>query len=89
MPVDHTKNIIEVENVSFGYNEELVLEKVNLNIHKGDYLGVIGPNGGGKSTLLKLILGLLTPSQGTIKLFGIDVRNFKEWWRVGYVPQKG
>ncbi|KKS93134.1 MAG: ABC transporter ATP-binding protein [Candidatus Collierbacteria bacterium GW2011_GWB1_44_6] len=88
MPVDHTKNIIEVENVSFGYNEELVLEKINFNIHKGDYLGVIGPNGGGKSTLLKLILGLLTPSQGTIKLFGIDVRNFKEWWRVGYVPQK-
>ena len=47
MSVDHTKNIIEVSGVSFAYNEDLVLENVDLNIHKGDYLGVIGPNGGG------------------------------------------
>ena len=88
MSVDHTKNIIEVNNISFGYGEDLVLENVSVNIHKGDYLGVIGPNGGGKSTLLKIILGLLTPAKGTIKLFEKDIKEFHEWWRVGYVPQK-
>ncbi len=88
MPVDHTQNIIEIEEVSFAYNEDLVLEKVSLNIHKGDYLGVIGPNGGGKTTLIKIILGLLKPSKGVVKMFGEDIHTFKDWTRVGYVPQK-
>ncbi len=88
MPVDHTNNIIEVEGVSFAYNEDLVLENVSLNIHKGDYLGVIGPNGGGKTTLIKIMLGLLSPSKGIIKMFGQDIHDFKEWSRIGYVPQK-
>lgn len=66
MSVNHQQNIIEVKNVSFSYGDEVVLENINLNIHKGDYLGIIGPNGGGKTTLLKLILGLLKPTSGTI-----------------------
>lgn len=88
MPVDHTKNIIEIENVSFAYNEDLILDKVDLNIHQGDYLGVIGPNGGGKTTLIKIMLKLLTPSKGVVKLFGEDVHVFKDWSKIGYVPQK-
>ena len=88
MPVDHTKNIIEIDGVSFAYNEDLILENVSLNIHKGDYLGVIGPNGGGKTTLIKVMLGLLKPSQGVVKMFGEDIHTFKDWSRVGYVPQK-
>lgn len=88
MQVDHTNNIIEVEEVSFAYNEDLVLEKVSLNVHKGDYLGVIGPNGGGKTTLIKIMLGLLTPTVGVIKLFGQDIHGFKDWSKIGYVPQK-
>ncbi len=88
MPVDHTKNIIEIEGVSFAYNEDLVLDNVVLNIHKGDYLGVIGPNGGGKSTLIKIMLGLLEPSRGAVKLFGQDIHTFKDWSKIGYVPQK-
>lgn len=88
MSVDHTKNIIEIEGVSFAYNEDLVLENVSLNIHKGDYLGVIGPNGGGKTTLIKIMLGLLNPSKGMVKMFGQDIHSFKDWSRVGYVPQK-
>src|SRR5512140_2643700 len=88
MPVDHTKNIIEIEEVSFAYNEDLVLDRVSLNIHKGDYLGVIGPNGGGKTTLVKIMLGLLSPSKGVVKMFGEDIHSFKDWSRVGYVPQK-
>lgn len=88
MPIDHTKNIIEVRGVSFGYNDDLVLEKVDLNIHKGDYLGLIGPNGGGKTTLIKIMLGLLTPSEGTVKMFGENTKVFRDRSKIGYVPQK-
>jgi len=91
MSVDHTKNIIEVTNVSFSYfgkNDDEVLKDINLNIHQGDYLGIIGPNGGGKTTLLKLMLGLLKLTQGNIKLFGQDIQDFKNWAEIGYVPQK-
>ncbi len=79
MQIDHKKNIIEVKNVSFSYGKEPILENINLNIHEGDYLGIIGPNGGGKTTLLKLILGLLKPTTGTIH--SVDVP-------IGYVAQK-
>lgn len=77
---DHTKNIIEIKNVSFSYFEgNPVLKDIDLNIHYGDYLGIIGPNGGGKSTLIKLILGLLKPTSGTINVFAHSI---------GYVAQK-
>lgn len=88
MSVDHTKNIIEIQAVSFAYGGATVLDKVSLNIHQGDYLGIVGPNGGGKTTLLRVILGLLKPSSGTIKLFGSPCLCRKERSRLGYVPQK-
>jgi len=88
MQVDHSKNIIEVKNISFKYGEEKVLENISLDIHQGDYLGVVGPNGAGKTTFIKIILGLLTPESGTIKIFGKDMKQFKGWQRIGYVPQK-
>ncbi|MBU3979082.1 ATP-binding cassette domain-containing protein, partial [Patescibacteria group bacterium] len=69
--IDHTNTIIELNRVCFSYTEEEVIKDVTLEIHKGDYVGIIGPNGGGKSTLLKLMLGILKPNKGTIKLFGI------------------
>ncbi len=86
--VDHTENIIEVENVSFFYGKTEVFRDINLTIHRGDYLGLVGGNGSGKTTLLKIILGLLTPSSGSVKLFGEDLKNFKDWQKIGYVPQK-
>ncbi len=80
MPVDHTKNIIEIKNVCFAYSgDQWVLRNINLDVHQGDYLGIIGPNGGGKTTLLKIMLGLLKPQEGTVKLF-VN--------KIGYVPQK-
>ncbi len=89
MSVDHNKNILEVKNVSFAYSANApVLTAISLNIHSGDYLGVIGPNGGGKTTLLKIMLGLLQPTSGSISLFGQDIRDFKDWPAIGYVPQK-
>ncbi len=89
MHIDHTHNIIELHDVSFSYHaEETTLSHITFNIHKGDYLGIIGPNGGGKTTLLKLMLGLLKPDSGIIKLFGQDIRDFKDWYKIGYVRQK-
>jgi len=88
MPVDHSHNIIEIKNLSFAYGRELILENISLNIHQGDYIGLIGPNGAGKTTLFKLILGLLRPQSGSIRLFGQDIATFKDWQKIGYVPQR-
>jgi zinc transport system ATP-binding protein len=76
---------VEIENLSFAYEDQLVLEDVNLTVEEKDFLAIIGPNGGGKSTLLKLILGLLQPTQGTIRVLGQPPQKSLE--KVGYVPQ--
>lgn len=89
MQVDHGKNIIELDRVHFSYDgKSEVLSDVSLKVHRGDYLGLIGPNGAGKTTLLKIMLGLLRPSMGSVKLFGKNLNEFKEWDKIGYVPQK-
>lgn len=88
MPVDHTKNIIEVRGVSFSYGLGNILHEVNFEIHQGDYVGIVGPNGGGKTTLFRVMLGLLRPQIGSVRLFGEDVEDFKDWQKIGYVPQK-
>ncbi len=85
--VTHRENIIEVETVSFSYGATTVLENVNLSVHKGDYLGLVGGNGSGKTTLLKIILGLLEQTSGSVKLFNQDQASFKDWPKIGYVPQ--
>lgn len=87
--VDHTKNIIELTHISFAYQKpDYALSNISFNVHKGDYLGIIGPNGGGKTTVLKIMLGLLKPSEGKVKLFGQEIDHFKDWYKIGYVPQK-
>lgn len=72
--------LINISNLSFKYQKTPILENINLSIKSDDFLAIIGPNGGGKSTLLKLILGLLEPQSGTI------VKNIKTS-EMGYVPQ--
>lgn len=87
--VDHTNSIIELQNISYSYgNANFAVQNISFNIHKGDYLGIIGPNGGGKTTLLKIMLGLIPPAGGTVKLFGQDIHEFRNWHKIGYVPQK-
>lgn len=86
--INHSKNVIEVKDVTFTYGQEEILKSITLNVHKGDYLGVVGSNGAGKTTLIKIILRLLKPHRGSIKLFGEDIKDFKDWSKVGYVPQK-
>ncbi|KKR33411.1 MAG: ABC transporter related protein [Candidatus Gottesmanbacteria bacterium GW2011_GWC2_39_8] len=84
----NTEIIVKLEKVSFSYTKEEAVKNVSLLVHKGDYTGIIGPNGGGKSTLLKLMLGILKPNKGTVELFGTDINHFKDWQKIGYVPQK-
>jgi len=75
---------IHVNNLSFAYRpDEYVLKDVSFDIHAGQFIGIIGPNGGGKSTLLKVLLGLLTPQKGKVNIFGDEPLNQS----VGYVPQ--
>lgn len=85
----HAENIIEVDDVTFGFGpHEPVLDNVSLAVHRGDYLGIVGPNGGGKTTLIRCLLGLAKPQLGVIKLFGQDLAKFHDWQKIGYVPQK-
>lgn len=81
------EKIIEITGVSFNQDASRILEDINLEIKRGDFLGIIGPNGAGKSTLLKIMLGLIKSTSGTIKLFGEDIRHFKDWYKIGYIPQ--
>jgi zinc transport system ATP-binding protein len=83
--IDGDYNAVELQNVSFSYGHKRVLEEVNFAIEKGDMVSIIGPNGGGKSTLLRLILGLLPPDRGRVRVFGRSPRNAQR--QLGYVPQ--
>ncbi|MBI3873868.1 MAG: metal ABC transporter ATP-binding protein [Arcobacter sp.] len=77
--------IVEIQNLSFSYDKQKVLENINLSVNKNDFLAIIGPNGGGKSTLLKLILGINAIQSGTIKIYNaIPSKNLSS---IGYVPQ--
>jgi len=77
--------VIQLNDVSFSYQHRRVLDHLNLRVYQNDYLAIIGPNGGGKTTLLKLILGLLKPENGTILVLG--QRPQKASHHIGYVPQ--
>jgi len=76
---------VELENVSFAYTKENVLEKVNLQISQGDFASIVGPNAGGKTTLLMLLLGLLKPCTGKVKVLGKSPKKVR--LRIGYMPQ--
>lgn len=76
---------IDVEKLSFSYGPEGVLDNVDWRVAAGDFVGVVGPNGGGKSTLLKLLLGLLKPDRGTVKVLGKDPVQART--QVAYLPQ--
>jgi zinc transport system ATP-binding protein len=76
---------VEIAHLYAGYNNETVLYDINLNVWESDFLGLIGPNGGGKTTLLKTILGLLPPKKGSIRVMGQSPQHGRS--QIGYVPQ--
>ena len=78
-------NVIEFNSVTFSYQGPAVIENASFAVSQGDFIAIVGPNGGGKTTLLKLMLGLLTPQAGTIRLFGKPPQT--TCFRVGYIPQ--
>jgi zinc transport system ATP-binding protein len=81
----NTRSIIEMRNVSFSYSRFPVLDKINISIQAGDMVSIIGPNGGGKTTLLKLMLGLLEPDRGEVLICGKSPQENSRY--LGYVPQ--
>jgi zinc transport system ATP-binding protein len=76
---------IVIEQVSFSYGSVPVLSNVNLRLARGDFVCIVGPNGGGKTTLLKLILGLLQPDRGSVRVLGTTPERGRR--RIGYMPQ--
>jgi zinc transport system ATP-binding protein len=79
--------IVSTELLSCSYREGRVLEDVSFQVEPGDYVGIVGPNGSGKSTLIKALLGLVTINKGGVSLFGTPLSAFREWHKVGYLPQ--
>jgi len=79
------ETVIEVEDLWFSRNGEVILEGINLRVFQGDFYAIIGPNGGGKTTLLRAILGLIPPDRGTIRILGGLPRENRHL--LGYVPQ--
>jgi zinc transport system ATP-binding protein len=77
--------VLEIEDLWVKYDSAPVLEKVNLSLYHRDFLGIIGPNGGGKTTLLRAILGLIDPARGKILIMGRPPSHGREF--IGYVPQ--
>ena len=77
--------VVHAQGVCFAYDGHLVLEDVDLRVRKGDFLAVLGPNGGGKTTLLKVLLGILKPRRGGISVLGVPPGQAAH--KVGYVPQ--
>ncbi len=77
--------VIDIRNLSFAYNDHLVLEDVNMRVSKGEFLALLGPNGGGKTTLIRIILGILPYRQGEIRLMGHPPGHLPHL--LGYVPQ--
>lgn len=81
-------SVVDVEKISANYDGTLVFKDVSFSIEEGDFIALTGPNGSGKSTLAKAILSLIEISAGSIKIFSKNLKNFNEWSKVGYVPQK-
>lgn len=81
-----TSAVIEIDRVTFGYDAEPVLEDASLTVSERDFVSIVGPNGGGKTTLLKLLLGLVEPSRGSVCVFGEAPARVRR--RIGYLPQQ-
>lgn len=80
--------IFDIKNLSFIVKGQRILSNISLEIFRSEYIAIIGPNGGGKTTLVRMLLGLEKPTSGEVKIYGKKLSNFKEWHKIGYVPQR-
>jgi len=88
VPLKFKVPLFDVKNLNFGVRGQTILQNISFEIFNGEYIAIIGPNGGGKTTLTRMLLGLEKPTSGTIKVFGQKLKDFKEWHKIGYVPQR-
>lgn len=79
---------LELDRVTFAYGRVPVLRETSLRVEAGEFVAVIGANGSGKTTLMRLGLGLLHPTRGQVRVFGEPLDRFRDWGKVGYVPQR-
>jgi zinc transport system ATP-binding protein len=80
--------VIDVRDVDVWLGPQRVLQNINVGIHPGEVVTLLGANGSGKSTLVRAVIGLVPVTRGEIRLFGTQLQQFRDWWRVGYVPQR-
>jgi len=80
--------IFDVKNLNFNVGGQNILSDISFEINSAEYIAVIGPNGGGKTTLIRILLGLDKPTSGNVMIFGKSIKKFKEWYKIGYVPQR-
>ena len=80
--------VVSFRHADIGYDGRAVLHDLSLRITAGEVIGLLGPNGSGKSTLIRGLLGLAPVLRGSVDLFGVERSRFKDWKRVGYVPQR-
>ncbi|MFI7427522.1 metal ABC transporter ATP-binding protein [Micromonospora sp. NPDC049836] len=83
-----TTPVIQVAHAAVGYDSRAVLRDVSLTVTAGEVVAVLGANGSGKSTLIRAVLGLVPLGAGSVTLFGAPQRRFRQWHRIGYVPQR-
>lgn len=86
MHLHELNKIIELDNVVVGYDQHVIIPEVNLLVNRGDFIAITGPNGGGKTSLLRVILGLIKPEHGTVRFY--DEGRIIEKLNIGYLPQK-
>jgi zinc transport system ATP-binding protein len=82
---DRPREVISIQDLWAGYDHQTVLEDVNLSVKELDFIGIVGPNGGGKTTLFKVLLGLIPPARGEVRIMGKSIEEGRR--HVGYVPQ--
>jgi len=80
--------IFDVKGLDFSVSGQHILSNISFEIFNSEYIAIIGPNGGGKTTLIRMLLGLDIPTNGEVKLFGKKLKDFKAWHKIGYVPQR-
>ena len=80
--------IFDVRNLSLSIANQAILKKISLQVFEGEYVAIIGPNGGGKTTFVRTLLGLQKPTSGEVLIYGKPQEKFKEWEKIGYVPQR-
>lgn len=87
MPVNHS--VIHASQVDTWLGDQQILFGIDLEVAAGEVVALLGGNGSGKTTLLRTLLGLVAPQSGDIELFGRPLERFRDWSRIGYVPQRG